>query len=122
MARFRIKISGTPVDPKAFNVATFERFAATWKLDKPLTMTDPAQVGLQVMIRNTGLISYHAHYHVNGRRPLLKLGHHPDMTIDQARELTKTVIALGGKGIDPTEGLHERLIRELLAKGTRWRP
>jgi hypothetical protein len=49
---------------------------------------------------------------------LLKLGNHPEMTIDQARELRKTVIALGVKGIDPTEGLHERLIRELLAKGT----
>jgi Arm DNA-binding domain len=122
MTRFKFKISGTPVDPEMFGVGTFERIAATWKGDKPVTMTDPETTGLMVMIRNTGSISFHAHYHCKGRRPLLKLGNHPEMTIAQARELTKTVIALGEKGIDPTEGLHERLIRELLVKGTRWRP
>jgi hypothetical protein len=50
------------------------------------------------------------------------LGNHPEMTIDQARELCATVKVLGEKGIDPVKGLHGRLIKELLAKGTRWRP
>jgi Arm DNA-binding domain len=87
-----------------------------------ITLSDPMTTGLQAIIRPSGAVSFHVHYHCNGQRPLLKLGNHPDMTIAQARELTKTVIALGNLGIDPQEGLHERLIRELQAKGIKWRP
>jgi hypothetical protein len=32
------------------------------------------------------------------------------------------VRALAEMGIDPQEGLHERLIRELQKEGTNWRP
>ena len=48
-----------------------------------------------------------------------KLGDHPDMSIAEARQLTRTVQTLAAIGIDPQEGLHERLIRELKAKGTK---
>jgi hypothetical protein len=41
-------------------------------------------------------------------------------TIEEARALTKTIRALAEKGIDVQSGLHERLLRELKAQGTRW--
>lgn len=85
-------------------------------------MSDNVVTGLQCMVRKTGLISYHVGYSYDGSRPVLKLGNHPEMTVAEARELAKTVRALADMGIDPQEGLHERLIRELKAKGTKWRP
>jgi hypothetical protein len=110
-----------------FNGETFEELAARFKPGdekdkKRYVLTDPATTGLQVIIRASGAISYHTHYTVGDRRPLLLLGHHPKMTIARARELTRIVIELGAMGIDPQEGLHERLIRELEKKGTEWRP
>jgi hypothetical protein len=36
--------------------------------------------------------------------------------------IARTVQALAEQGIDAQAGLHERLIRELKAKGIRWRP
>jgi hypothetical protein len=43
-------------------------------------------------------------------RPMLKVGEWPDITVDQARALTKTVRALAEKGIDVQEGLHAPLL------------
>jgi hypothetical protein len=87
-----------------------------------VTITDDVQDGLRAIVRKTGLVSFHAHYAFNGQRPFLLIGHYPETTIEQARELTKTVRALADMGIDVTEGLHARLIRELKRDGTRWRP
>jgi hypothetical protein len=36
--------------------------------------------------------------------------------------LTKTIRALGDKGVDPQEGLHKRLLKEIAEKGTAWKP
>ena len=44
------------------------------------------------------------------------------MTVNEACDQAKTVCALADMGIDPQEGLHERLIKELREKGTAWRP
>jgi Arm DNA-binding domain len=110
---------------QVFTPEMFEKAASSLKgksAPKLITLSDPMTTGLQAIIRPSGAVSFHVHYHCNGQRPLLKLGNHPDMSIAQARELTKTVIALGNLGIDPQEGLHERLIRELQAKGIKWRP
>lgn len=87
-----------------------------------LTITDDMVPSLRAVIRNSGAISFHVHYDIAGSRPFLKLGSHPEMSIKEARELARTVIALAERGIDPAEGLHERLIRELKEKGTKWRP
>jgi hypothetical protein len=113
--------------PRAkFSVETLEALAKDLQsgrtpLDK-LTVSDDEVSGLRPIVRNTGAISYHVTYSISGSRPYLLLGHHPEMTIRDARELAKTVQALAERGIDPQEGLHSRLIRELREKGTRWRP
>lgn len=117
----------TTAKPHAkFTIETLEALANDLKngrtpLDR-LTVTDDQQPGLRAIIRNTGSISFHVSYTIRGSRPYMLLGHHPEMTIREARELAKTVQKLGDMGIDPQEGLHARLIKELKAKGTRWRP
>lgn len=109
-----------------FNANLLERIATdlqTKRIPLPrITVSDEVQPGLRAIMRDTGLISFHVSYDVDGTRPFLKIGDHPAMKIDEARELAKTIRALADMGIDPTLGLHERLIRELQAKGTRWRP
>ncbi len=87
-----------------------------------VTVSDDVVKGLQAIIRRTGMISFHVGYDYRGSRPVLKLGNFPEMSVAEARELAKTVRELADKGIDVQEGLHERLIRELLAQGTAWRP
>lgn len=93
-----------------------------------LRLSDDVQPGLRIAIRDSGLVSWHTQYELpagkDGQRtrPYIKIGDYPEMTIDRARNLTKTILALAEKGIDPMEGLHDRLIRELEEKGTRWRP
>jgi Arm DNA-binding domain len=87
-----------------------------------VTVSDDVVTGLQCIIRRTGLCSFHVGYNFGGSRPVLKLGNFPDMSVGEARELARTVRALAEMGIDVQEGLHERLIRELQARGTDWRP
>lgn len=89
---------------------------------KKTTITDPMTVGLSVLIRSTGLISYQVQYSAGKSRPQLTIGHHPEMTIDRARKIAETIRHLVSLGIDPQEGLHDRLIRELEKQGNKWRP
>ncbi len=121
----RKKLNIPPIKNK-FTVATLEALADDLQKGRiPLprvTITDSLQAGLRAIIRNTGNISFHVNYEVGESRPYLKLGDHPDMTIAEARSLARTVRSLADLGIDPTEGLHTRLIRELRDKGTKWRP
>jgi Arm DNA-binding domain len=91
------------------------------KVDK-VTFTDDVQPGLRAIVRPTGTVTLHAHYDFDGSRPMIKVGEIPGTTIDEARELTKTIRALAENGIDVQSGLHERLLRELKAQGTKWRP
>jgi hypothetical protein len=110
----------------SFDVKTLEALAEDLKsgripLDR-ITVTDDQVPNLRAVIRNTGLVSYHVQYSVNGSRPFMKVGNFPDMPIKTARELAHTVTALAAKGIDPQAGLHERLIRELLDRGDKWKP
>ncbi|KRQ11888.1 hypothetical protein AOQ73_05635 [Bradyrhizobium pachyrhizi] len=79
------------------------------------------------MIHKSGLISFHCSYYVGENRPFMKLGDLNEdspnhITLDDARDLTKTIKALGEKGIDVQEGLHRRLIKELKKEGLKWRP
>jgi len=94
-----------------------------------VTVSDDMVTGLRAMVTKDGGISFHASYHFGDARPFLKLGNFhvspkdPDyISIQDARELTKTIKALADKGIDPQQGLHTRLIRELKRDGTSWRP
>lgn len=93
------------------------------------TISDDRVTGLRAMVTKDGRISLHASYHIGDERPMFKLGdlnvppdHKDYLSIEDARELTKTIKALGDMGIDPQEGLHRRLIKELQRDGKNWRP
>ena len=84
------------------------------------------QIGLRAVIRKTGAVTLHAAYTIGDSRPLLKLGDldrkSPEyVSIEDARELTKSIQHLADRGIDVQEGLHRRLISELKTQGSRWR-
>jgi Arm DNA-binding domain len=123
-ARRKPKIP-TPKTPRPeFSARLFEgllRDLKKQKIDR-ITVSDDEVQGLQCIVRKTGLISFHVGYNYRGSRPVLKLGNFPDMSVAEARELANTVRELADMGIDPQEGLHERLIRELKAQGSAWRP
>jgi len=109
-----------------FTIDTLEKLADDLQKGRiPLervTITDEMQTGLRAIVRNTGGVSFHVNYDVDGSRPYLKLGEHPGMSIPEARRLAQIVRGLADLGIDPQAGLHERLIRELKEKGLKWRP
>jgi hypothetical protein len=83
--------------------------------------------GLRAQVHRSGLVSFHVSYYVGDKRPFINIGSlnedEPDhITITEARQLAKTIKALGDKGIDVQDGLHKRLLRELKRDGTNWRP
>lgn len=90
-------------------------------------VSDDLVAGLRAQIHKSGLISFHVSYNVGDKRPFMNIGSlnedEPDhITITEARNLAKTIKALGDKGIDVQDGLHKRLLRELNEKGANWRP
>lgn len=94
-----------------------------------IQISDDMVTGLRAIVTKGGRISFHASYHFGDSRPFITLGEynvpksHPDyISIEDARELTKTIKTLADKGIDPQDGLHRRLIRELREQGPKWRP
>lgn len=114
-----------------FTKETLEAFARDLKSGRiPLErqqISDDMVVGLRAVIHKSGLIAFHASYYVGENRPFMKLGDlnedsRDHISIEDARELTKTIKALGDKGIDVQDGLHRRLIDELMEEGTNWRP
>lgn len=107
----------------------------TGRLPLPrVQISDDMVTGLRAMINRGGTkqnpggsIALHAAYTVGGSRPLVKLGELQDgaeepITIEEARELTKVIQALGDEGVDVQEGLHRRLMSELRRDGVNWRP
>ena len=122
-----------PEKPTAFDfsVETFERVARELKSGRlPLVRTqisDDMVTGLRMLINRSGLMSYHVSYYCGDARPYIKIGeankNSPDyLTLEDARELAKTIKGLAEKGIDVQEGLMQRLIRELKRDGMKWRP
>jgi hypothetical protein len=90
-------------------------------------LSDDLVTGLRAVIRKDGGVTYHASYHFGDERPFMILGvmdpKDPEhISLAEARQLTKTIKALADKGINPQEGLRKRLVRELLAEGTDWKP
>lgn len=114
------------VVPGRFNIDTFQSILKDLKSKRvPLrkvTVSDDMESGLRAIIRDTGVISYHFNFKGDDVRAYLKLGEHPELTLNEARSLARTIRALSARGIDPTKGLHDRLMRELLDKGDKWRP
>lgn len=101
-------------------------------------VTDTEGNGLRALIRISGSVSYHCHWliaggamHVDGdiedtddelkSRPHLTIGHYPSTPVKEVRELAATIYKLGQMGVDVRLGLHYRLLRELKAKGIKWR-
>jgi hypothetical protein len=96
---------------------------------KHVTVTDDVQAGLRAKIRKTGGITFHVSYNApdeddedSAARPFLLVGRHPETSVAKARARAETVRQLAELGIDPKKGLHDRLLRELDEKGTKWRP
>lgn len=118
-------VPGRKSATKTFDADTLKGLAEDLKTGRlPLervTVTDNIQTGLRAIVRGTGLISFHVQYAVGDERPYLKIGDFPEMTIEKARKIARTVINLGARGIDPTKGLHDRLINELDKQGDKWR-
>jgi hypothetical protein len=112
--------------PSEFTIAWFQKLAeglttGRMKTDR-ITVSDDMVSGLRAIIRDTGGISFHVQYTIGKSRPYLKIGEVPGTTVEQARSLARTVLALAQQGIDPQSGLHERLLRELAEQGPKWRP
>lgn len=113
-----------------FTVERLEAFARDLKSGRtPLErqqVSDDIVTGLRAVVHKSGAIAFHVSYYVGDTRPFMKLGDldkdSPNhISLEDAREIAKVVIALGDKGIDVQDGLHRRLIRELKEKGTAWR-
>lgn len=136
--RPRKKLESQPTEETRFDKATMMKILKdlqTGRLPLPrVQISDDMVTGLRAMINRGGTkqnpggsIALHAAYAVGGSRPLVKLGELQDgaeepITIDEARELTKVIQALGDEGIDVQEGLHRRLMSEIRRDGINWRP
>jgi hypothetical protein len=110
-----------PVNQSLTEDQALQQIAASAKT--VIRISDGDCPGLRIMIRKGGGYTFHAQYRVAGRnrRPMIMLGSPPEMSLDEARDLTRTIIELARKGIDVADGLHKRLMRELKAQGTAWR-
>ena len=91
-----------------------------------MQIVDDLVTGLRAIIFKEGGITYHTSYTVGDERPFIKIGtgnagDSDFISIKEARELTRTIKALGDKGVDVRDALLPRLRRELLRDGTRWR-
>lgn len=132
-SRLSKKITTVPEQESSkFNVEHLEMLAndlktGRLKLDR-LTVSDNIVKGLRAIVRSTGLVSFHVYYTVGADdAAYLKIGvmdpKNPDhLTIPEARELARTIKALGKTGIDPQSGLHQRLVAELKSQGVNWKP
>ena len=127
----RTKTPDRTSGPTRFTRENMESVAKDLKSGRlPLSrtqMSDDMVTGLRAQIYKSGLIGFHVCYTVGEKRPFINIGSlnedQPDhITISEARNLAKTIKALGDKGIDVQDGLHKRLFRELAEKGTAWRP
>jgi hypothetical protein len=130
MARKSTTIRRESAPSSKFTPERLRAFAEDLKSQRvPLVrqqISDDVVVGLRAICHQTGHIAFHVSYYVDDKRPFMKIGDFdkgsPDfISIEDAREVAKTVKALGEKGIDVQDGLMRRLIRELQEKGTNWR-
>jgi Arm DNA-binding domain len=102
-----------------------------------LHLSDTEGNGLRVIIRKTGLITYHCHYFAPpdppqsleldeeeavGGRPLQKIGSYPSTSVATARHRAQVITTLAKNGIDFRWGLLPRVLREIDEKGVRWKP
>lgn len=89
-------------------------------------ISDDVETGLRAICHKSGHIAFHVTYYVGDKRPYMKIGDFDPksedyITIEEARELARTIKALGERGVDVQDGLMRRLINELQTEGTDWR-
>lgn len=94
---------------------------------KRMQHSDEMVAGLRAQVFPSGIISYHVSFYVGDERPFMMIGYaNKDsplyLTVQEAREVAKTVIALGKRGVNPQDGLLPRLLKELRRDGERWKP
>jgi len=92
-----------------------------------LSIVDDMVVGLRFIVYKSGEIAIHASYTVGDRRPFFLIGRlnkeSPDhLSLTEARELVKSIKAIGDRGIDVQDGMMRRLIKELQRDGAKWKP
>jgi hypothetical protein len=129
--RTRRKKIGVPASKSDFTeemlLQTAEDLASgRLKLER-VRISDDMCVGLRAVVNRSGRITLHVSYAVGDDRPFKLLGSankgEPDyISIDDARDLAKTIKALGDRGINVDEANERRLLRELREKGVAWRP
>ena len=129
--RTRRKKIGVPAEKSQFTAemllqAAKDLSTGRLKLER-LRISDDMVVGLRAVVNRSGLVTLHVSYAVGDDRPFWKLGDvnkdSPEyISIDDARALAKTVKALGDRGINVEEASRRRLLKELRAQGTSWKP
>jgi hypothetical protein len=114
--------SPTPPHPFQISDERLDRAAANKTDTVPTRWSDSDCPGLRFYIRK-GAATFHVQFTVAGRkkRPMILIGERPEMTLQQARAVTKTIVELGKLGIDVSDGLEKRLVRELQEQGVNWR-
>lgn len=130
LQRNRRKKIGVPAEKSKFDATTLLNIAKDLQAGKlPLErvrVSDDVVTGLRAVVNRSGLVTLHVSYEIGENRPFMLLGSlnkdtDNHITIDDARNLARTVKALADKGIDVQDGLHRRLVKELKEQGTRWR-
>lgn len=59
--------------------------------------------GLHLFVAPTGLRAWRLKFRTNGREQLLSIGHWPEVTLDEARELADAARAAIARGVDPRD-------------------
>lgn len=121
-----VSIKKSEYDEKMLLTAVDELQSGKIKLER-MRYNDDVVPGLRFVMNPSGLVTFHIQYGVGKERKYLLLGslnkeRDDHISIEEARELAETVKGLAEHGIDPAEGLHRRLIRELKRDGLDWSP
>lgn len=131
-----------PNEPSQITEKTLLKIASDLSKGIPplpkLSVVDDVVVGLRFIILKDGTITVHTSYRVDGegdRRPFMKIGtlgttaanprqpkSDEQLTLTEARELTKAIKTIGDRGIDVEAASRSRLLAEIKRDGGAWKP
>lgn len=78
---------------------------------KRLEAYDTKVKGLLIRVTSSNTRTFTVYRRVNGRPQRVKLGHYPDMTVEQARKRAQKTLSLMAEGIDPVAQHRARRVR-----------
>lgn len=89
--------------------------------------SDDVAVGLRITVNFSGLITFAASYDIDNERHHMIIGslnkeRDDYITLEKARQRTKIIKGLAERGVNPQDGLHRRLLREIDEEGLKWEP